>query len=194
MKYAPVVVSNGYHQRMSVSVVAPPRNQDGKDPSNLKGLLGFCFGAAINRNTINDFAELKNRSAIAREISRPQEASRRRYFMTLDPSLAEAAAQVILNRCQSITSDESCYGLNSAGAVPTQRISRRGCYPHHPTPMPWLADAARIERAWLDAHHTADAEPLAPAVLASFAREELADLAFVAHPCNTDRPLALFPR
>src|ERR1700678_2888928 len=25
-KYAPVVISNGYHQRVSVSVVAPPRN------------------------------------------------------------------------------------------------------------------------------------------------------------------------
>ena len=29
--------------------------------------------------------------------------------------------------------------------------------------MPWLADVARIERAWLDAYHAADAEPLAPA-------------------------------
>ena len=27
-------------------------------------------------------------------------------------------------------------------------------------PMPWLADVARIERAWLDAYHAADAEPL----------------------------------
>src|ERR1700743_1530152 len=26
--------------------------------------------------------------------------------------------------------------------------------------MPWLADTARIERAWLDAYHAADAEPL----------------------------------
>ena len=28
--------------------------------------------------------------------------------------------------------------------------------------MPWLADTARIERAWLDAYHAADAEPLSP--------------------------------
>ena len=27
-------------------------------------------------------------------------------------------------------------------------------------PMPWLADTARIERAWLDAYHAADAAPL----------------------------------
>ncbi len=31
----------------------------------------------------------------------------------------------------------------------------------HARPMPWLADVARIERAWLDAYHAADAEPLA---------------------------------
>ena len=31
----------------------------------------------------------------------------------------------------------------------------------------WLADVARIERAWLDAYHAADAEPLAPQLLAS---------------------------
>ena len=28
--------------------------------------------------------------------------------------------------------------------------------------MPWLADVARIERAWLDAYHAADAPPLPP--------------------------------
>jgi len=32
--------------------------------------------------------------------------------------------------------------------------------------MPWLADVARIERAWLDAYHAADAEPLSPSALA----------------------------
>src|SRR3974390_2745350 len=42
--------------------------------------------------------------------------------------------------------------------------------------MPWLADTARIERAWLDAYHAADASPLAPAALAPVPPEELADL------------------
>src|SRR5271168_1367098 len=28
--------------------------------------------------------------------------------------------------------------------------------------MPWLADTARIERAWLDAYHAADVPPLSP--------------------------------
>jgi putative DNA-binding protein len=50
--------------------------------------------------------------------------------------------------------------------------------------MPWLADTARIERAWLDAYHAADAEPLAPAALASVPPEELVDLVFVAHPAT----------
>jgi hypothetical protein len=50
--------------------------------------------------------------------------------------------------------------------------------------MPWLADTARIERAWLDAYHAADAEPLPPAALAEVPQEELADLVFIAHPAT----------
>jgi len=41
---------------MSVSVVACPRNQVDEKSSNLKGLLGFHFGAGINRNNINNLA------------------------------------------------------------------------------------------------------------------------------------------
>ena len=51
-------------------------------------------------------------------------------------------------------------------------------------PMPWLADVARIERAWLDAYHAADAQPLPPATLANFPEEKLADLIFIAHPAT----------
>ena len=40
--------------------------------------------------------------------------------------------------------------------------------------MPWLADVARIERAWLDAYHAADAAPLAAEALASVPPERLA--------------------
>src|SRR5260370_20125447 len=47
--------------------------------------------------------------------------------------------------------------------------------------MPWLADTARIERAWLDAYHSADAETLSPAALASVPPEQLADVVFTAH-------------
>src|SRR6516165_1268345 len=50
--------------------------------------------------------------------------------------------------------------------------------------MPWLADTARIERAWLDAYHAADAGPLAPAALAAVPREKLADLVFITHPAT----------
>jgi hypothetical protein len=51
-------------------------------------------------------------------------------------------------------------------------------------PMPYLADIARIERAWLDAHHAADTPPLAPEVLAAVPMERLADLALVPHPAT----------
>ena len=48
-------------------------------------------------------------------------------------------------------------------------------------PIPWLTDVARIERAWLDAYHAADAEPLAPQALAAAPAERLADVAFTPH-------------
>ncbi|AEG57976.1 DNA-binding domain-containing protein [Sinorhizobium meliloti] len=51
-------------------------------------------------------------------------------------------------------------------------------------PMPWLADIARIERAWLDAYHAADAAVLLPHVLATAKPAELADLVFEPHPAT----------
>jgi hypothetical protein len=52
----------------------------------------------------------------------------------------------------------------------------------HAQAMPWLADVARIERAWLDAYHAADAAPLSPARLSAIAPERLADTIFIPHP------------
>ncbi|MGD9539224.1 MAG: DUF2063 domain-containing protein [Alphaproteobacteria bacterium] len=48
--------------------------------------------------------------------------------------------------------------------------------------MPWLADTARLERAWLDAYHAADAPPLSPDALAAVPPAGLGDLAFETHP------------
>src|SRR5260370_42613589 len=48
--------------------------------------------------------------------------------------------------------------------------------------MPWLADTARIERAWLDAYHAADAPPLYTDALAAVPSDRLGDLVFTAHP------------
>jgi hypothetical protein len=50
--------------------------------------------------------------------------------------------------------------------------------------MPWLADVARIERAWLDAYHAADAEPLMPAALARVPPERLANIVLTPHPAT----------
>lgn len=52
----------------------------------------------------------------------------------------------------------------------------------HAQAMPWLADVARIERAWLDAYHAADAVPLSPARLSAVAPDRLAGLVFIPHP------------
>jgi hypothetical protein len=48
--------------------------------------------------------------------------------------------------------------------------------------LPWLADVARIERAWLDAYHAADMETLSPMALSSIPSEQLPDIFFVPHP------------
>ncbi|MCX5541059.1 DNA-binding domain-containing protein [Paraburkholderia sp. CNPSo 3076] len=48
--------------------------------------------------------------------------------------------------------------------------------------MPWLADTARIERAWLDAWHAGDAAPLAADAFAGIDADSLAQVRFVPHP------------
>ena len=50
--------------------------------------------------------------------------------------------------------------------------------------MPWLADVARIERAWLDAYYAADAQPLTPQALASIRPDRLADAVLTPHPAT----------
>jgi hypothetical protein len=54
----------------------------------------------------------------------------------------------------------------------------------HAQSMPWLADTARLERAWLDAYHAGDAMPLSAEVLGSVPPERLADVVFAAHPAT----------
>jgi Putative DNA-binding domain len=48
--------------------------------------------------------------------------------------------------------------------------------------LPWLADVARLEWAREEAYYAADAEPLAPATLASIPAERYPDLRFEPHP------------
>ncbi len=50
--------------------------------------------------------------------------------------------------------------------------------------MPWLADTARIERAWLDAYHAADKPVLTAQELAAVPAAALAQLRFGAHPAT----------
>jgi hypothetical protein len=50
--------------------------------------------------------------------------------------------------------------------------------------MPWLADTARLERAWLDAYHAADIETLTSEALATIPPDALADAVFVPHPAT----------
>ena len=50
--------------------------------------------------------------------------------------------------------------------------------------VPWLADVARIERAWLDAYHAADAQPLTPGALASIPSGRLVDVVLRSHPAT----------
>jgi Putative DNA-binding domain len=50
--------------------------------------------------------------------------------------------------------------------------------------MPYLADTARIERAWLDAYHAADVPPLRAQALRAIQPDLLADVVFVPHPAT----------
>ncbi|MCT7377506.1 DNA-binding domain-containing protein [Chelativorans salis] len=52
----------------------------------------------------------------------------------------------------------------------------------HARTLPYLADVARIERAWLDAYHAADTGPLKPDALAAIPPEKLSQATFTAHP------------
>jgi len=47
---------------------------------------------------------------------------------------------------------------------------------------PYLADVARVEWAWLQAYHAADAAPLDPSVLGALAPEDVAEARFIKHP------------
>jgi hypothetical protein len=50
--------------------------------------------------------------------------------------------------------------------------------------VPWLADVARIERAWLDAYHTADVQPLKPYELAAIPSDRLPNTVLEPHPAT----------
>ena len=50
--------------------------------------------------------------------------------------------------------------------------------------MPWLADVARIERAWLDAYHAADGLALPAATLGQVPADCLGDIVFRVHPAT----------
>src|SRR5262249_20418531 len=52
----------------------------------------------------------------------------------------------------------------------------------HAQDMPWLADTARIEPAWLHTYHGAGASALSADALAAVPPERLGDLVLAAHP------------
>lgn len=54
----------------------------------------------------------------------------------------------------------------------------------HAARMPYLADVARLERAWLTAYHAADLDPLAPQALAAIDPDRLGEAMFTAHPAT----------
>ncbi len=48
--------------------------------------------------------------------------------------------------------------------------------------LPYLGDVARLERAWAEAYHAPEAEPLDPAVLAGIAPDKLPHASLLLHP------------
>jgi len=55
---------------------------------------------------------------------------------------------------------------------------------HYAQNLPWLADTARIERAWLDAYHAADKPILQAHELAMVPEQALNGLRLLAHPAT----------
>jgi putative DNA-binding protein len=49
-------------------------------------------------------------------------------------------------------------------------------------PLPYLRDVARIERAWTESYHAAEAAPLHPSALASIETDRLPDARLMLHP------------
>jgi Putative DNA-binding domain len=54
----------------------------------------------------------------------------------------------------------------------------------HAQSVPWLADVARIERAWLDAYHAADVQQLMPHELAAIPPDRLVNSVLEPHPAT----------
>jgi hypothetical protein len=54
----------------------------------------------------------------------------------------------------------------------------------HAQSVPWLADVTRIERAWLDAYHAADVQPLMPHELGAIPPDRLVNSALEPHPAT----------
>jgi hypothetical protein len=54
----------------------------------------------------------------------------------------------------------------------------------HAQSVPWLADVARIERAWLDAYHAADVQPLMPDELGTIPPDRLVNSVLQPHPAT----------
>jgi hypothetical protein len=50
--------------------------------------------------------------------------------------------------------------------------------------VPWLSDVARIERAWLDAYHAADVQPLIAHEFAAIPSEQLPNTVLKPHPAT----------
>lgn len=65
------------------------------------------------------------------------------------------------------------YGSNFPDFI--ERFEPAGC-------VPYLSDVARIERAWTEAYHAHEAEPLEASVLAAMPRDCLSDMFLAVHP------------
>lgn len=48
--------------------------------------------------------------------------------------------------------------------------------------VPYLADVARLEQAWLQSYHSADTDPMDPAMLQSVPQDRLGEIVFEFHP------------
>lgn len=91
------------------------------------------------------------------------------------PDFFRTMARAHVRACPPASPLLSEYGRDFPGFI--------AAYPHA-RGLPWLADTARMERAWLDAYHAADGPALAADTLARVDARRLADIRFVPHPAT----------
>jgi hypothetical protein len=157
--HAPEAVGSSYSAAFSAPLLKPDR----ETPALVMGPAGRA--AAKRYNVYRNAVTMSLVAALAAVYPAVQRITGVEFFR----------AMARLHICETPPTSPLLieYGRDFPAFIEAYEYARR---------MPWLADTARIERAWLDAYHAADAPAVSAGDLASAPLDRLADLTFARHP------------